>query len=68
MAAGMVIISAAAAMLIRSKQAAEPPNILLWPLAAAGVIIYIIGRIGIFLKNRRKQKERRAVESDSDES
>jgi hypothetical protein len=67
MAAGICIVIVAAVMLVKDRQAGEVPGAYIWPLAATGLGVYIIGRIGVMSRNRRDRRRRMNRDSESPE-
>jgi len=57
MLAGMGIVVVAGIMLIRSRQAGDPLGAYVWPIAGAGLAVYILGRIGVVCKNKAPKKQ-----------
>ncbi|MBD3392738.1 MAG: hypothetical protein GF418_11610 [Chitinivibrionales bacterium] len=53
MLAGMAVIIAAGVLLMRARGTGGPAGSYVWPVAIAGLAVYVLGRIGALCKNRR---------------
>jgi len=66
MLVGMAFVITAVAILFQSRQMSGAPSPLVWPAAIVGIVIYVLGRVGVALDARARQRESKEQASDTE--